>query len=66
MKFAECVEWPRVHLGTGPKGVGNTRTLAEQAGFSARTLYRAKDRLDVEEYRVQSRKWWRLASDEEE
>lgn len=61
-KIAECADWLLKLLGKGERRVSNTRTEAEAAGFNAKCLYAAKDRAGVEEYEIQGRKWWRLAT----
>ncbi len=40
--------------------VKDLRDLALEAGYAAPTLYDASKKLDVTEYIVDSRKWWRL------
>jgi hypothetical protein len=41
-------------------GGGRKRADAEAAGFAPTVLYKAKDALHVDEYRVDGRKWWKL------
>ena len=43
-----------------PSRVKEVRTDAENAGYSADTLYRARDALGAEEYTLEGRKWWKL------
>jgi DNA primase catalytic core len=57
----QCREWLTGWLQKGAQPVGVTRTEAEAKGFSAKTLYTAKDYLDVEQYSTGGKKWWRLS-----
>jgi AAA domain len=59
-KVTEAVEWLKARLASGPQAVGRTRTAAELAGFSAGTLYRAKQVLGLVEVELQQRKWWKF------
>lgn len=59
-------EWLRTHLSTGPRPVGNTRTLAEAQGFDSKLIYRARDTMKLTEDTAQGLKWWALPSSEEE
>ena len=47
-------------LTPNPAAVKDIRTESDKAGFSAKTLYQAKDELKVDEYEVNGRKWWKL------
>jgi hypothetical protein len=60
---ADC-KWLKDALCGGQRRVSHTRDEAEQAGISAKRLYRAKDELGVEEFTSEGRKWWRLPSRE--
>ncbi len=62
-KLTEAMDWLRDRLRMSPQRVGNTREAAEMAGISARTLYRARDAIGVEEYLSEGKKWWRLTSE---
>lgn len=64
-KTTACAEWLKARLEMGPQRVGITRNLAEEAGFAVGTLYSAKRALRVIEYEAESRKWWRLPTDDE-
>ncbi len=63
-KTSAARAWLEARLAGGPKRVGDTRTAAEVEGISEKTLYRAKDLLEVEEYTEDKRKWWRLPTDD--
>jgi hypothetical protein len=56
----ECKKWLAERLTAGPAPVKDVRTAAEQAGFSADSLYRSRDALKVEEYVIDRRKWWKM------
>lgn len=60
-KLLTASAWLREFLADGPRRVTQVRSAAEDADppISAKTLYRAKDSLGVEEY-VSGGKWWRL------
>jgi hypothetical protein len=60
VKTVECRNWLAELLSLGQARVSMIRTRAEQAGHSARTLYKAKDLLHVEETEEDGRKWWAL------
>lgn len=59
----ECASWLREQLTPNPARVSELRQEAEQKGFPVGTLYRAKDGIGVDEYKVDNRKWWRLPPD---
>jgi hypothetical protein len=40
--------------------VRDARKLAEQDGFSVRTLYKAKEALNLQEVTRGGKKWWEL------
>jgi DNA primase catalytic core len=62
VKVQEAQEWLRKDLAAGPQQIRAVRNRAEQAGYSAPTLYKAADLLRVEEYKAENRKWWQLPS----
>jgi hypothetical protein len=59
-KLQEAVAWLGEWLKGGAKRVSITRTEAELRGFSARTIYRAKEVLHIEEIEAEDKKWWQL------
>lgn len=61
-KVLQAALWVQSFLSKGPKAVGYTRKQAEEAGFAAKTLYRARDLLKVEEFEAENKKWWQLTS----
>ena len=62
-KIQACMSWLQDLLKSDPKRVSHTRNEAELAGFDAKTLYKAKDRLGVEQFEeADSKKWWKLPS----
>ena len=60
VKLEACKKWLAERLTPNPAMVKDVRTDADAAGFSADTLYTAKDALGVEEYTLDRRKWWKL------
>jgi hypothetical protein len=60
LKLEACKKWMADRLTPNPAMVKDVRTDADAAGFSADTLYKAKDAIGVEEYTQDSFKWWRL------
>ncbi len=54
------MEWIRDRLQAGPDRHGNVRKAAEEAGISTTTFYNACDRLDVERFELDGKKWLRL------
>jgi hypothetical protein len=61
-KLLACIEWLRDQLDL-PGRVSDIRNAAEKAGFSAKVLYSARERLPIMEYEVENRKWWQLTDD---
>ena len=59
-KVRECMEWLEPRLADRPEMVFKLRSEAEKKGFSAKTLYRAKDALNLKETETQNGKWWGL------
>jgi hypothetical protein len=59
-KAEECQTWLAEQLTPNPVPVKDLRTEAEAAGFAPAVLYRAKEALQVEEYIIDHRKWWKL------
>jgi hypothetical protein len=59
-RLEECKSWLVERLAANPAPVKDIRTAAEQAGYSADSLYRSRDALNVEEYVIDRRKWWKL------
>jgi putative DNA primase/helicase len=62
-EIQKAVDWLWKWLEEGPKAVGSAREAAEEKGISSRDLYRAKEKMPVEEYRSEGRKFWRLVDD---
>jgi hypothetical protein len=60
VKQEACKKWLANYLTPNPAMVKDVRTHAEAAGFSADTLYKAKDAIGVEEYPQHGFKWWKL------
>jgi len=58
-KLEECKGWLTERL-TNPAPVSDVRHDAESAGYSAGTLYQAKDAIKADEYLIERRKWWKL------
>ena len=54
------MEWMREYLALGAKRVSVCRTDAAAASIGVSRLYKAKDGLQVVEYEVENRLWWRL------
>ncbi len=63
-RIDECADWLLDQLSSGPKRVSNTRTEAEAAGFSTKTLYAAVGRAGVEEFLAENKKWWQVRVNE--
>jgi hypothetical protein len=57
-KVDEAADWLADRLSGGPQQVGRLRTAGEAAGFSAKSLYRAKEKLMVREDEIDGRMWW--------
>jgi hypothetical protein len=62
----ECQDWLGSQLNGHPVRVSHLRRAAEEAGFSAPLLYRAKDALRLEELEIEGKKWWRFTTDPED
>jgi AAA domain len=60
VKLDACKEWLADQLVTQPVPVKDVRALAADAGYATTTLYKAAGSLEVAEYSVDGRKWWRL------
>lgn len=60
----EAIGFLTARLAHGPARVSGVRREAENRvpPISARSLYRAKEILEVDEYEEQGRQWWRLAA----
>ena len=63
-KLKACMAWLADRL-TNPSPVKDVRSDAEQAGYSAGVLYEAHRAIQAEEYKVGSRKWWKLPAVED-
>jgi hypothetical protein len=63
-RLDECMDWIRERLEGGPDRVSDIRNDAEKAGYSTKTLYASKDRLPIQEYVVEGRKWWQLTDED--
>jgi hypothetical protein len=61
-RLAECVAWLVDTLSPGPARVFEIRNQATANGFSSKTAYEAKRRLNLNEYESQGVKWWRLTN----
>jgi hypothetical protein len=59
-KLGACKEWLAEQLRPGPVRVKDVRDLAADAGYVSTTLYKAVGQLEVVEYSIDGRKWWRL------
>lgn len=59
-KLEEACDWLGSRLAAGPARVSQVRSDAERQGYSAKTLYAARDEIGVEEEEISGRKWWRL------
>lgn len=64
-KLELCKAWLTDRLAM-PDRVSIVRSEAEKAGHSPNTLYRAKDAMQIEEYDLDGRKWWKLPSKDED
>lgn len=58
VKLEACVAWLRDRMASGPASLSEVRHDAALAGFSAKTLYRAKDALGVDDDLRDGRRWW--------
>jgi hypothetical protein len=66
-RLQECLEWLRDFLGPDDgRPLHKVRGAAEDKGFGGNTLYRAKEKLGVEEYWRQRKKYWKLATEDED
>jgi hypothetical protein len=66
-RTAEAAKWLRDRLGaSGEMAVYKVREAAEAQSFQTGTLYRAKERLGIEEFVRQGKKWWKLPATEGE
>jgi hypothetical protein len=61
-KLDACKTWLAERLAM-PARVRDVRDDAESAGYSASTLYVARDALGVIEDTIDGRKWWRISGD---
>ena len=59
-KLDACKEWLAEQLRPHAVRVKEIRASALAAGYVSTTLYKAAAGLDVDEYNVDNRKWWRL------
>jgi hypothetical protein len=59
-RLEECVNWLQDKLGDGKRQVGKIRSAADDAKFSSKTLYKARDQLAVIETRSGGKLWWEL------
>ena len=59
-KVAECLKWLEDLLGSGSHAVTELIDLCEEAGFNKAALYRAREKMDINEYEVGNRKHWQL------
>lgn len=63
-RLAEAMEWLREQLQCEPVRVSDLRRGAEAAGFSTKTLYKARDRAGAYEIEAEGRKYWQLTPGE--
>lgn len=59
-RMEECSSWLEDVLGAGTRAVHEIIDMAEEAGFSKSTLYRAKEKFDVNEFELHGRRHWQL------
>lgn len=52
--------WLREKLKEGPRKVAELISAADEGGISRGSLYRARERLGVEEYELEGRKYWEV------
>jgi hypothetical protein len=64
-RTAECAEWLADQLQDRDRRVSELRAAAQKAGFATGTLYAARKELQLVEYQVANRKWWRFTRPEE-
>jgi hypothetical protein len=58
-KVKQCVEWLTEELASGSVSVKAMIDKAEEMEFGRNTLYAAKDKMDVDEFEMGGRKFWR-------
>jgi AAA domain len=63
-KLEPCKQWLLERLTPVPVPLQDLRTEAEEAGYDANVLYRARDILKVSEYKYERRKWWKLPAED--
>ena len=64
-KVLRCQEWLYALLDSeGSVRVSEVRRRAEAEGHSSKTLYTAKDRLNVNEFDLDGKKYWQLIADD--
>jgi hypothetical protein len=66
--LGETVQWLESYLQTKScraERVYQIRNDAEEKGISSKTLYKAKDKLGIEEFLSEGKKWWRLTTKED-
>jgi hypothetical protein len=65
-RLKECADWLREYLAPGARKVSDIRIAAEEKEFGTKTLYRARDELDIREFADdKGRKWWQLPAEKE-
>jgi hypothetical protein len=57
-----CMDWLASILARWPIRVSDIRKACESAGYSTKSLYKAKAGLGVEEYEMNGYKWWKLSN----
>jgi hypothetical protein len=65
-RLVECCDWLREQLRLGSKRVSHVRKQAETAGFSSKTLYKARDTIGAHEFEAEGKKWWQLTTTSED
>jgi hypothetical protein len=60
-KNQQCLQWLEAMIREKPYRVAELRKLGENAGFSAKELYRCKEQLKITEKEIQGYKWWVLS-----
>ena len=66
VKIRQAMDWLTDRLRIGPDRHGEVRKAAQEAGIASSTLYDAMDRLGVERFEAEGRKWLRLPDGFEE
>lgn len=61
-KLEECKVWLAARLTPNPARVKDVRSESDTKGFAVKTLYAARDALEVDEYDFERRIWWKLPS----